>query len=269
MRRNRHEKPCAGDRSFCYLPRMFRTFAFSLFVASILSPFAMGEQAVHHLRLLAVGDPPPFVQEVRDGVRYEVAAAAGTIPPRELRVPLPKPGGAPGEVSEVPLRLRLGQPSQPLELPGKGMSRVRLQMPDGARWLETPVSSSPATLAVVWRNGTNWDRDASVLALPDDAAARAEGNIHLTNLTSAPMAVAIGMEKLRLEPGRTLTRKVRPGSAAVPLEVQYPTADGRLQVCHSAMLEPLPGHFQRLLIHAADGRNARIPVRVFAVEEPS
>ena len=53
------------------------------------------------VRLLALGELPPFQQEIRDNVRYELEPPAGSIPPREVML------GFGGKASE-PMPLRLG-----------------------------------------------------------------------------------------------------------------------------------------------------------------
>ncbi|MEM9237940.1 MAG: hypothetical protein AAGB14_14295, partial [Verrucomicrobiota bacterium] len=41
------------------------------------------------MRLLTVGERPPFRQEIRDGVRYELPPPPGSLPPVELEVSVP------------------------------------------------------------------------------------------------------------------------------------------------------------------------------------
>jgi hypothetical protein len=229
---------------------------------------ALAQESVpHRLRLLAVGDPPPFVQEVRDGARYEVPPAEGAVPPREVMVPVAAKSGDPSDSTRTPLRLRLGQPSNSVELPLPGNLRVDLESKQGAKWLGVPLLPCGASLALVWRGGRDWN-EARTLVVPDDSQARMEGNVHFTNLTASPMAVVIGGEKIRLDPGKSFTRQQAPGSAAIPLEIFYPTSAGALRLCHSASLESSRGNFRRLVIYAADGKKPRMPVKVLQLDEP-
>ena len=61
------------------------------------------------LRFLPCGDMPPFRQEIRDGVRYELEAEPGSVPPYQIQVPL-------GEDKMLNTTLTLGSLSERLEL---------------------------------------------------------------------------------------------------------------------------------------------------------
>ncbi|MBN8459530.1 MAG: hypothetical protein J0M04_17005 [Verrucomicrobia bacterium] len=224
---------------------------------------AQGE--VHcRLRVLALGDPPPFVQEVRNGVRYEVAPPAGEIPPRNAGI---LPGGSTAG-APIGIRVRLGRVSEQVEftLPNRNVAGILDD--EGDKWLEVPLHECGASLVLAWRKGKTW-KEAAALVIPDDATARAEGSIHLTNLAAGPMAVVIGEEKIRLNPGVTITRQQAVGSPALPLEISYPSATGGLVLCHTAMLEPVGGTFKRFIIHMADGKRPKLPVKVVRIEEAS
>jgi hypothetical protein len=146
--------------------------------------------------------------------------------------------------------------------------RVELESEHGLKWLGVPLQPCGASLALVWRGGRNWN-EARTIVMPDDSQAHLEGNIHFANLTASPMAVLIGGEKIRLDPGKTFTRRLTVGGAAVPLEIQYPTPSGELKLCHSASLEATRGNFHRVIIYAPDGTKPRIPVKVLQIQESS
>lgn len=248
---------------------MFRHLAIASW--SCLCSFALAQEVPQHrLRVLTVGDPPPYTQEIRNGVRYEIPAATGTIPPRMVKVPAPKKPGETAEKSAadpVQMRLRLGQTSLPVTLPMPADQRLELTTEEGTRWLNVPLHSCGASLALVWRSGPDWSK-ASTLVMPDDSNARTEGNTHLSNLTAFPMLITIGSEKIRLEPGKTFTRRIVSGPP-IPLEISYTSSSGGLRLCHSAALEATRGIFRRLVIYAADGKAPRNPIKVLQLEEPS
>ncbi len=102
---------------------------------------------MHRLRVLVVGDPPPFVQEVRDGARREIPPPAGSIPPRVVTVPQAD------EVDRAPLRIRLGQSSPPVMLPFPRDGRIEVKSEAGAKWLDLPLHPGGASLALVRRGG--------------------------------------------------------------------------------------------------------------------
>ncbi|GAA5129162.1 hypothetical protein GCM10023212_36830 [Luteolibacter yonseiensis] len=220
----------------------------------------------HRLRLLAVGNPPPFKQEIRDGVRYELPAPEGTIPPRAVKLPALSEDGTPGEGEGASIKVRLGQTTAPATFTAPKDGKLSLRSDKGLKWLDLPLQACGASLALVWRGGKDWSEPRAIV-VPDDAVARAEGSVHFTNLTAAPMAVVIGTEKIRLEPGKTFDRKLAPGAAALPLDISYPVSGG-LKSCHSSSLEFNRGNFHRIIIYAADVKDARMPVKVLQLEEP-
>lgn len=226
------------------------------------------EPARNTLRVLPLGDPPPFVQEVRDGARYEVPPPAGAIPPRLVMIPVPAKAGGPQPPGQPPLRLRLGRPSIPVTLADPEERRVDLKLEQGGNWLSVPLHPCGSSLALVWRWGKSWN-EARTLVLPDDPAARAEGNFHFVNLTAAAMGVVFGDEKIRLEPGKTLSRRLTADAPAVAVEILFSSPSGGFKLCHSTQLSATPGVFSRFLIYAADGDNPRLPVKVLRLDEPS
>ena len=231
-------------------------------------PLTAQEHVRQTLRVLPLGDPPPFVQEVRDGARYEVPPPVGAIPPRLVMIPVPAKAGVPQQPGQPPLRLRLGRPSIPVTLADPVEQRVDLKLEQGGNWLSVPLHPCGSSLALVWRWGKTWN-EARTLVLPDDPAARAAGNFHFVNLTAAPMGVVIGAEKVRLDPGKTFTRKLASDSPAVAVEILCPSPSGGFKLCHSTQLSATPGTFSRFLIYAADGANPRLPAKVLRLDEAS
>jgi hypothetical protein len=225
------------------------------------------EAPIHQLRLLPVGDPPPFVQVVRDGARFEVPPPEGAIPPRTVSIPSSAGKGESSANAMANLRLRLGQASAQLAIPEPKNGRLAIGLENGNKWLDLPLHPSGSSLALVWKGPKGW-HEASALVIADDARARTEGNVIFSNITASPMALIVGGENIRLDPGKTFARKVEPDSQPVALEIHYPSASGQLKLCHSAMLESARGHSRRLIIYAADGKKRRSPFKVLQFEEP-
>lgn len=231
-------------------------------------PLAAQEPVTHTLRVLPLGDPPPFVQEVRDGARYEVPPAAGSIPPRLVMIPTASKAGSRMTSSEPSLRLRLGRPSTAVTLAGAGEEPVSLKTEQGANWLSVPLHPCGSSLALVWRWGSNWN-EARTLVLADDTVAHSEGNVHFANLTGSSMGVVYGAEKILLEPGKTFSRRLTADGPAVSVEILFPSPSGGFKLCHSTQLDATPGIFSRFVIYAAGGNNPRLPAKVLRLDEPS
>ncbi len=216
----------------------------------------------HTLRILPLGDPPPFRQEVREGIRYEIPAPEGTVPPREIVLSSKVPEGEKAE--EWPLRLRLGTATPELVVPMPQDGTITAKTAAGAPWLNIPLSKSTATLALVWRTGKSWNEAARVMAIPDDTK---EGDFQFVNLTAKPMAVTWGDQKLKLNPATVMVRRMPDGTKALPLTIQYPAAEGGLRPCFSTRIEKIPGTRQQFVIYAADGERPKLPVKVLPLSE--
>lgn len=250
---------------------MFRHFAV---IAGWLAVHSLHAQDIpqHRLSILTVGDPPPFTQELRNGIRYEVAPPAGSIPPSMVKIVVPsaKEEGAKPAAEEKsktpPLRVRLGQQTQSITFPTPKTPSVEVETEAGAKWLDLPLNASGSSLAIV-RRGKDWTTGLPVV-VADDTASRAAGNVHFANLAAFPIGVTFGKEKIRLNPGMVLTRRTEEG-ASIPLEISYFTASGQVQLCHSASLEAMPGVFRRVVIYTADGKAIRNPIKVLQLELPS
>lgn len=225
-----------------------------------MSASAQETPVLHSLRILPVGDPPPFRQEVRDGARYEIPAEEGTIPPRQLEIPTFKKEG-----ETQTLRLRLGILSEPLEFPMPESRVIETRQPSGA-WVKIPVSTSEATLALVWKSGPNWNK-AGVLAVPDGVADRKKGDCRFINVTAKPIGLLWGEERLRLNPGTTLLRSLPAGVQETALSIYYPSADGSQQPCLATKISRKDEKLQQFVIYAADELKPRIPVKVLPSEE--
>src|SRR5687767_13204483 len=122
-------------------------FCLSLLLLFSGTLFSQEAPVKHTLRILPLGDPPPFIQEVRNGVRYEVPAEEGTIPPRNIALSAVAPKGE--EQEKFPMRLRLGVASTPLEFPLPADRSLEAKLETGGTWLKVPLSKTNSTLALV------------------------------------------------------------------------------------------------------------------------
>ena len=93
-------------------PPMKTLFAIGILAFAFVATASSGPEVKNgrHVRFMAVGEPPPFRQEVRDGIRYELEPPAGSIPPREVVL-----GFGGDDSAAVPLRL--GRISPSLKVP--------------------------------------------------------------------------------------------------------------------------------------------------------
>ncbi|MBK1882200.1 hypothetical protein JIN85_07230 [Luteolibacter pohnpeiensis] len=223
------------------------------------------EPPKHTLRILPLGDPPPFKQQIRDNVRYELPAEPGTVPPRSVSINWTPPGEQ--KLPEpLPLRLRLGTISAPqtFTLPKDRIVTVKTE--DGALWSRLSLSQSNATLALVWRGGKTWET-ARAMSIPDSPEGDLHQSVRFVNLTAAPMGITFGKEKVRLDTGKSLIKTLATADPTTVM-IQYQGKDGTLQTCLSTQIDRSSRTFQQYFIYAADTQSSRTPVKVLSIAEP-
>jgi hypothetical protein len=211
------------------------------------------------LRLMTVGDPPPFEQEYRNGVRHEKEAPAGSIPPRLVEV-------SAGAEIRGPVRLVLGETTAPIEVPGEA-TRVGLRVGDEV-WHEVSLPEGGDYLAILLRDpaSKNWDKARSILA-PEGSGKFDDGDVRFISLTAAPLRFQIkGSAAFEVAPGKTVTKKlgVTPGIETL---AQYRDPQQGWKKLWSSALVQNRGERTTVLVYAADGVKPRQPVKLIALRE--
>jgi hypothetical protein len=217
-----------------------------------------------------VGDAPPFLQEVRGGVRHEVATPPGAVPPREVLVPVPQ-GGKANEEAGGKLRLSLGRVSEAV-LVAAGPVVLSAARADGApaRWTQITMPQHAAALAIIFRDprGKSWD-SARSLVLGDGLASFPAGSVRLVNVSPFDASASFQGKNTLLKPGQVLLKPPAAGAVAKdePLLVAVRDATGRTaRIFDSAIAQP-PGERTNVVIHWADGENPRRPAEVLVLRE--
>ncbi|MCF7734613.1 MAG: hypothetical protein K9N23_23220 [Akkermansiaceae bacterium] len=230
---------------------------------SLADPAAKPAVSHRFLRLLPVGEPPPYEEEVRDGIRYEVEPAPNSIPPRQIVL-------GEGETA-ITLRLNLSRVTEPVKLP-VGTAPVVLRVvgtsPDvlPVPWFTLRPPETGNVLALLWRDpGKPWSKPRSLL-LPDSAAAFPAGNIRIVNLLPVETAVILGKDRIVAGAGKTVLRAIAVGTD-LPLQVAYRTQAGKLQGFHSGSVLLNPNDRTQVVVYRADGENPRRPAKVVVFNE--
>lgn len=219
---------------------------------------------VRHARILTLGESPPFRQEIRDGVRYELAPTPGSVPPREV---IPAFGENRGERVEV----RLGRISPAFPVPD-GEGGLELWKAGGSPgegpWLHIKRPASGDFLIIVWRSSAkgSWSR-ARGIVVPDGAAGAPAGSVRIANLFPLNVQVMWGAERLILRPGKSIRRVVKPGHE-VSFQVLVARKSGGLKRYYSSAVTQNPGERGFVTIFRADGEAPRRPLRVSIFREP-
>lgn len=240
----------------------FACFCFTLALAFTCGVGAKPEK--RQVRFFALGEIPPFRQEVRDNVRYELEPPPGSIPPREVLV-----GFGRGAPEATPLRL--GQISPPLPVPtGSGPLLVarRGDAADVEPWLRLTRPEVGDFLVLLWRDpkaGT-WEKARS-LVVSDDPGSAPAGSVRFINVSPAPVGIVLGEEKLILEAGKLFSRTVAVGEERV-FHVLLPDTTGQPKRLHSGVILQNPGERSLVLVYRADGEASRRPLKVSVHREP-
>jgi hypothetical protein len=215
------------------------------------------------LRVLPLGEPPPFRQDVRDGVRYELEPEPGSIPPREVKL---------GEgATATTVRLNLGRATTTIPLP-EGTAPAVLRIagesgePSAKPWLTLRPPETGDLLALTWREpGKPWT-EARALILPDSAAAFPAGHVRIVNLLPVEAAVIFGTERVLIPSGKTLLRAI-PLNNDLAIQIAYREPAGQYKRFHSGSVMLNPNERAQVFLHRADGENPRQPARVVTFNE--
>jgi hypothetical protein len=217
-----------------------------------------------HVRFLAVGDSPPFRQEIRDGVRYELDVPPDSIPPREV-----VPGF--GKQSAAAAALRLGRISLPVSVPpGEGIVDLRRvgETPDAVPWLRIQRPESGDFLVLLWRNPTHktW-QDAISLSVPDGPDIAPAGHVRIVNLHPQAIRMTWGGKNLILPAAKMIQRAVKPGTQ-IPFQILVADSTASMKPYYSGTVTQNQGERGLVIIYRADGVAPRRPLQVAVLREP-
>lgn len=224
-----------------------------LFAAGDL-PAQDQKAAPRKLRLMAVGDPPPFQQEYRDGVRYESEAPAGSIPPRQVEVMT-------GTENSEPMKLALGETTAQFEVPGEA-TQVNITV-GGQVWHAVKLPEGGDYLAILLRDPASkkWDKARSIL-VPEGTGKFQDGDVRFISLTAAPLRFQMtGSAAFEVPAGKTVTRKLGVVSG-VETSAQYRDPEKGWRKLWSSALVQNRGERTTVLVYASDGVKPRQPLKL-------
>lgn len=217
-----------------------------------------------HVRFFPVGEAPPFRQEIRDGVRYELDPPPGSIPPREV-VPLV------GDKPEDATRLRLGRISERVKVPA-GEGPVQL-LPAGGKpgekpWLQFQRPPTGDFLVLFWRRPgpAGWS-GVSHLVVPDGPVGTPAGTVRIANLFPQTVRMEWGGQTLDLKAGSHISKPIRPGAETL-VRIFAVDSNGAPKRYFSTTVTQNPGERGWIILYRADGEAPRRPLKVLSLREP-
>lgn len=220
------------------------------------------------LRILPVGDAPPFRQEIREGVRHELDTPEGALPPRELTVPVRKGK----DDSEENVRLNLGRVSQAVPVGAGPLILSDAQKGDDPEgWAKIRMPERSAALAIMFRDprGKSWESVLSIV-LPDDSTSFPAGRVRFVNASPFALSVMFQGKRTVMKPGQVMLRQPARGGVMRDehLQLVVRDANGRTTRIFDATVSQDSGERSNVIIHWADGENPRRPARVLLQREP-
>ncbi|MCF7675862.1 MAG: hypothetical protein K9N23_07610 [Akkermansiaceae bacterium] len=219
------------------------------------------------LRMLPVGDAPPYIQETRGGVRHEVDAPQGSVPPREVVVPAP---GKSAE-GEGKVRMTLGRVSEAV-LVGVGPVVLSAKPENGepARWTQIMMPRNSAALAIIFRDPRqkSWDAVRSIV-VADDIGSFPAGTVRFVNATPFEAGVSFEGKNTLMKAGQVMLKQPARGAAIKdePVMVAIRDANGKTARVFDSTISQDAGERTNVVIYWADGANPRRPSKVLLHRE--
>ena len=217
------------------------------------------------LRILPVGEAPPFVQKIEGGVRKEQEAPEGSIPPREV-VQLTQDGEQEGEPLRLTLdRVSASMPARAGTLPLYASGSGGL---DPKPWHKLTVpAKSTHSLALLWRDPKEkkWSKARSMI-LVDDINSFPAGSIRFVNVS--PWTAIVRLHGKSYSIGAYKTARLRGGLLKqVPLRVGVRDKNGKLEMVYNAAVNQAAGERTNVIVYRADGKAPRRPAKVRVFRE--
>ncbi len=238
------------------------------------------EKPARQIRFLPVGDLPPFEQEIRNGIAYELPPPEGSVPPRSLVLGAEdkdkKKGGSadPANPDQKPAEpaLRLNQLTEGFKIPeGAGPLALRAKGDDGKAepWLMLQRPEQGNMLVILWRAGGNkgtWAKP-SFMILPDSVEEAPAGKVRFVNVSPVTVGVAFGEEKIALLAGKTYQRPVEVGKD-LPFQLGAMDAANKFTRFQRDVITQNPNERTLVLIYRADGEQPRRDLKSNVIREP-
>ena len=237
------------------------------FLTIITRPAAAEEKQAptRHVRFFPVGEAPPFRQEIRDGVRYELEPPPGSVPPSEV-VPLG------GDKPEDAIQLRLGRISERVKVPaGEGPFQL---LPVGGKpgekpWHQIQRPESGDFLAFLFRQPgpAGWN-EAAHLIVPDGPAGNPAGTVRIANLFPQTVRLEWGGQVIELKAGSHLSKPINAGAETL-VRIFAADSNGAPKRYFSTTVTQNPGERGWIVLYRADGEAPRRPLKVLIIREPA
>ena len=221
------------------------------------------------LRILAVGQAPPWREVIQGGRRVQVAPPLGSLPPGRLQ--LSSDDGV--ELGEA-IAVKLNQISSvmavtPGAVPLRGVGEGGL---DSKAWCNLKFPNVSAGLAILWRDPAKgkWTDGCKGLFLRDDVGSSGfpAGRVRIVNVSKFALGLQLGAEKGLLKPGASIIRAGKSGVFdKVPIELSVKDKSGRWVKVLSQQINQRSEHRTHVVLYTNDGEAPSRPVGAVVLRE--
>lgn len=234
-----------------------------LLLTLLFVPMAVSAQNQRkHVRFLPLGELPPWKEELVEGVRKQIKAPPGALPPKMLSVPN-------GDDDFQKKDLVLRQPSGLMTFGEKtsGLKIFKGEQPAGAPWLSSPMPSSVFSLGVLFRDNADmtWN-SPKMLMLADDSQAFPAGNIRFVNVSDLKAIVKVGKKSEIVPPGKTLIKPLKEG--VNPVLAGYYDKNGAVVMIFQNSIRLLQNQRVQAFFYKGQGLKPRTAVKFMSFPEP-
>ena len=242
--------------------------AASLFASPALLAQDEDEKRNRALRILAVGQEPPWREVIQGGRRVQVPPPVGSLPPGRLQLSNAE-GVELGEAVGVKLNqfsniMPVSPGTHPLHAVGDGGF-------DPKPWYKFKFPSVTAGLAILWRDPKEgkWTNGCQGILLRDDLGGFPAGRVRIVNVSKYPLGLTFGTERGLLKPGQVIMRAGKSGTfSKMPLELSVKDGKtGRWVRALSQEINQKSTERTHIVLYTTDGEAPARPVSAVVLRE--
>lgn len=245
-----------------------RLLLFGLMGFAIAGPLAAQEKPARPdrlLRILPVGEMPPYREKIVNGVRQEQPPLPGTVPPREVTAVL----GGKQDGSAIRLYLDRMSASIPVRPGAMLLHESSAAGPNAKPWAKLTVPSRAShALSIFWSDRKEKWQKARSLTLQDDVASFPAGSVRFVNVSPLSALIEFRGKKVTLMPGKLYS--LRAGVLSQEgLIVRMKDTRGRVRPIFQAAVTQRRPERSTVVIYRADGEKPRRNGKVRVLTEPA
>lgn len=229
----------------------------ALLLVSLLTSLvasAQEELPPKFLRYVALGQLPPWKEEILSDRRIQLPPEPGQMPPNEIWV-----NG--GDYSGISRKLYLKRLTNYFSFDGEQTKLEILDKEGGAVWFGHPMPNASHTLAILFRdlNEMTWFKPVAKV-VRDDLQAFPLGTMRLVNVSHMEVVVKVGEEApVFIKPGESSHQTLQEGNNLVIVDVVGP--GGETRTIYQNDIPMKKGRRVQSFVYKSQGASPSIPVR--------